>query len=58
MKFAYIDKLGSTKASELFIMASLLIDTYRLRFNQKLAILLVKHPGAERYAASYTRIVS
>ena len=51
MKFAYIDESGSSEEGDVFVMAGLLIDAYRLpkytsRFDQELAAFLVKHPGA------------
>ena len=51
MKFAYIDESGSTDEGDVFVMAGLLIDAYRLRkytsrFDQELAAFLAKHPGA------------
>jgi hypothetical protein len=51
MKFAYIDESGSTEEGDIFVMAGLLIDAYRLRkytsrFDQELADFLAKHPGA------------
>lgn len=51
MKFAYIDESGSNEEGDVFFMAGLLIDAYRLRkytsrFDQELAAFLAKHPGA------------
>lgn len=51
MKFAYIDESGSTEEGDVFVMAGLLIDAYRLRkytsrFDKELAAFLAKHPGA------------
>jgi len=51
VKFAYIDESGSTEEGDVFVMAGLLIDAYRLRkytsrFDQELAAFLAKHPGA------------
>lgn len=51
MKFAYIDESGSAEEGDVFVMAGLLIDAYRLRkyttrFDQELAAFLAKHPGA------------
>lgn len=51
MKFAYVDESGSTEEGDVFVMAGLLIDAYRLRkytsrFDQELAAFLAKHPGA------------
>lgn len=51
MKFAYIDESGSSDEGDVFVMAGLLIDAYRLRkytsrFDQELAAFLGKHPGA------------
>lgn len=51
MKFAYIDESGSTEEGDVFVMAGLLIDAYRLRkytsrFDQELAAFLAKHAGA------------
>jgi hypothetical protein len=51
MKFAYIDESGSTEEGDVFVMAGLLIDAYRLRkytcrFDQDLTAFMAKHPGA------------
>jgi hypothetical protein len=31
MKFAYVDETGSTDERDVFVMAGLLVDAYRLR---------------------------
>lgn len=51
MKFAYIDESGSTEEGDVFVMAGLLIDAYRLRkytarFDQQLAAFRGNHPSA------------
>lgn len=51
MKFAYIDESGSAEEGDVFVMAGLLIDAYRLRkyttrFDRQLAAFLGKHPSA------------
>lgn len=51
MKFAYIDESGSAEEGDVFVMAGLLIDAYRLRrhtsrFDEELATFLARHPGA------------
>lgn len=51
MKFAYVDESGSNEEGDVFVMAGLLIDAYRLRkytsrFDLELAAFLAKHPGA------------
>lgn len=51
MKFAYIDESGSSEEGDVFVMAGLLIDAYRLRkytsrFDEELAAFLAKHPSA------------
>ncbi len=51
MKFAYVDESGSTDEGDVFVMAGLLIDAYRLRkytshFDKALTNFLAKHPGA------------
>ncbi len=53
MKFAYIDESGSADEGDVFVMAGLLIDAYRLRkytnrFDQELEAFLNKHPGAPK----------
>ena len=50
MKFAYIDESGSPDQGDVFIMAGVLIDAYRLRkataeFDQKLKDLRQEHPS-------------
>lgn len=51
MKFAYIDESGSGDEGDVFVMAGLLIDAYRLRrytirFGDELKTFLAKHPSA------------
>lgn len=53
MKFAYIDESGDAGEGDVFVMAGLLIDAYRLRkytsqFDQALSAFLAKHPGAPK----------
>lgn len=50
MKFLYVDESGGRDQSDVFVMAGLLIDAYRLRkktaeFDSLLAPLLEKHPS-------------
>lgn len=51
MKFGYIDESGDSGQGDVFVMAGLLIDAYRLRkataeFDQKLKGLRQGHPSA------------
>lgn len=53
MKFAYIDESGDVGEGDVFVMAGLLIDAYRLRkhtaeFDQALSTFLAKHPSAPK----------
>ena len=50
MKFIYVDESGSKDQSDVFVMAGLLVDAYRLRkytdvFNKLISDFLAKHPG-------------
>jgi hypothetical protein len=51
MKFAYVDESGDQGQSDVFVMAGVLIDAYRLRkytatFDKMIVDFLAKHPGA------------
>jgi hypothetical protein len=51
MKFAYVDESGAKDHTDVFVMAGVLIDAYRLRtctakFDQIIRAFLAKHPGA------------
>jgi hypothetical protein len=53
MKFAYVDESGDKSQSDVFVMAGLLIDAYRLRkytaeFDALIRDFLDKHPGAPK----------
>jgi Protein of unknown function (DUF3800) len=53
MKFVYVDESGSQGHTDVFVMAGLLVDAYRLRtctaaFDQMIIELLAKHPGAPK----------
>ena len=53
MKFAYVDESGDSGQSDVFVMAGLLIDAYRLRkytaeFDQMIRDFLDKHPKAPK----------
>ncbi len=53
MKFAYVDESGSSGDGDVFVMAGLLIDAYRLRkytsnFDRDLLAFRARHPGAPR----------
>lgn len=53
MKFTYVDESGSEGHTDVFVMAGLLIDAYRLRkytsqFDAMIAAFLAKHPGAPK----------
>src|SRR5262249_13686597 len=51
MKFAYVDESGAKDHTDVFVMAGVLIDAYRLRtctakFDQIIRAFLAKHPFA------------
>jgi hypothetical protein len=51
MKFAYVDESGDQGQGDVFVMAGILIDAYRLRkytttFDKMIVDFLAKHPGA------------
>ncbi|WJW75385.1 DUF3800 domain-containing protein [Thiohalobacter sp. IOR34] len=53
MKFAYIDESGCSDEGDVFVMAGLLIDAYRLRkytnkFDHELKEFLARHPGTPK----------
>ena len=53
MKFAYIDESGDQDQGDVFVMAGLLIDAYRLRkytaqFDSELTTFLANHPAAPK----------
>ena len=53
MKFAYVDEFGDGSQSDVFVMAGLLIDAYRLRkytatFDETIEAFLAKHPGEKK----------
>lgn len=53
MKFVYVDESGSQGEGDVFVMAGLLIDAYRLRkhttkFDEMITAFLAKHPGAPK----------
>lgn len=53
MKFAYIDESGNEDEGDVFVMAGILIDAYRLRkytnrFDKELSTFLSRHPAAPR----------
>ncbi|MBR0858624.1 DUF3800 domain-containing protein [Bradyrhizobium liaoningense] len=53
MKFAYLDETGSADQSDVFVMAALLVDAYRLRkytteFDRMINVFLEKHPGLKK----------
>jgi len=53
MKFAYVDESGDKSQSDVFVMAGLLIDAYRLRkytskFDGMIKGFLARHPSAPR----------
>jgi Protein of unknown function (DUF3800) len=53
MKFVYVDESGDGGQSDVFVMAGLLIDAYRLRkytatFDKMITEFLAKHPGAPK----------
>lgn len=50
MKFAYVDESGSSDHTDVFVMAAIVIDAYRLRkhteaFDELIEPFLAKHPG-------------
>jgi hypothetical protein len=53
MKFAYVDETGSTDEGDVFVMAGVLVDAYRLRkhtakFDDIISKFLEKHPGLRK----------
>jgi hypothetical protein len=53
MKFVYVDESGDAGQGDVFVMAGLLIDAYRLRkytatFDEMIREFLAKHPAAPR----------
>ena len=51
MKFVYVDQSGEQDQGDVFVMAGVLIDAYRLRkytakFDKMITVFLAKHPGA------------
>lgn len=53
MKFAYIDESGDRAEGDVFVMAGILLDAYRLRkttedFDSILQSLFTRHPGSPR----------
>jgi len=51
MKFGYVDESGDQGQGDVFVMAGVLIDAYRLRkytatFDKMIVDFLAKHPGA------------
>jgi uncharacterized protein DUF3800 len=53
MKFIYVDESGDTSQGDVFVMAGLLIDAYRLRkytveFDKMIVEFLAKHPGSPK----------
>ncbi len=53
MKFAYVDESGDKPQSDVFVMAGVLIDAYKLRkhtvkFDKIITEFLTKHPGAPK----------
>ena len=53
MKFAYLDETGSSDQSDVFVMAAVLVDAYRLRkytaeFDEIIDGILAQHPGLRK----------
>ena len=53
MKFAYVDETGGKDQSDVFVMAGVLVDAYRLRkhterFDEMISAFLAKHPGLRK----------
>ena len=53
MKFVYVDETGNRDQSDVFVMAGLLIDAYRLRkytatFDNMIMAFLARHPGSPK----------
>ncbi|PPC99390.1 MAG: hypothetical protein CTY31_10600 [Hyphomicrobium sp.] len=53
MKFVYVDESGDAGQGDVFVMAGLLVDAYRLRkhteaFDEKVSEFLAKHPKAPK----------
>jgi hypothetical protein len=53
MKFAYVDESGDRDQGDVFVMAGVLVDAYRLRkytarFDAMIKAFLAKHPGAPK----------
>jgi len=53
MKFAYVDESGSSDEGDVFVMAGVLVDAYRLRkhslkFDGIISTFLAKHPGLRK----------
>src|SRR5690349_3690880 len=63
MKFAYIDESGSTDEGDIFVMAGLLVDAYRLRkhteaFDRVLTDFLSRHPDGLRRELKTKRMIN
>lgn len=53
MKFAYVDESGSSAEGDVFVMAGVLVDAYRLRkhslkFAEMISTFLAQHPGLRK----------
>ena len=53
MKLVYADESGEREHTDVFVMAGLLVDAYRLRtctaaFDRMITVFLAKHPGAPK----------
>src|SRR5262245_38097825 len=53
MKFGYVDESGDKPQGDVFVMAAVLVDAYKLRkhtarFDKLIADFLAKHPGAPK----------
>jgi Protein of unknown function (DUF3800) len=53
MKFVYVDESGSSGEGDVFVMAGILVDAYRLRkhtikFDNMISALLENHPGLRK----------